>query len=180
MRYDRHHPATSPALDQYPLCAHNILSYSLPPVAEEIGSSRCPTICYVNLPPHKSGGKWVVNGGQRGGIREVNGSVLGVNRPQTNRPRAKTSHPPPLSAPPAVPPSSFPLRHAFVIVTFVIGHSLVIAHFRFVMATTTLCYPLAIRIVTTQAAGKLRAKTERTDMPVVESAWRHYHAGASV
>ena len=104
MRHDGHHPATYPALDQRPLCAHNILSYPLPSVAEEIAPSRCTTIVYVNLPPHKSGGKWVVNGGQRGGIREVNGSVLGVNRPQTNRPRAKTSHP----THPFVPVSSNP------------------------------------------------------------------------
>jgi len=62
MPYDGHHPATSPALDQHPLCAHNILSYYLPSVTEEIAPSHFLTIGYVNLPPQKSGGKRVVKG----------------------------------------------------------------------------------------------------------------------
>ena len=85
MPYDGHHPATSPALDQHPLCAHNILSYSLPPVAEEIAPSHFPTIGYANLPPPKSGGKWGVNGGYSGGKRECFGGKPTPNQPPTRQ-----------------------------------------------------------------------------------------------
>ena len=99
--------------------------------------SPVPTMLYINPPLFSPGGNRVVNGGQRGGIREVNGSVLGVNRPQTNHPLGKTTHPPPLSVPPALLPSSFRPRHGFVIVTFVIRHSLLIASWSLLISASS-------------------------------------------
>jgi len=153
MRHDAHHPATSPALDRYPLRAQNILSYSLPSVTEEIALSRFSTIGYVNLPPQKSGGKWGVNGGYSGGKRECFGGKPTPNQPLPRQNITPTSSLRSPSRCAFVISASSWIRHCYFCYSAFIGHCvLVIGHFRFVMATTTICYPLAIPIVTTQPA----------------------------